>query len=130
MGAQHNFTLSTSTFTEKVLKWNRETFGNIFHNKQKNLRRISGIQKSPTYPYSLFLQSLEQSLLEEYEIILQQEKDFWKLKSRVNWLNHGDRNTRFFHTIMLRRRRRNRIIALLNEDGSGNTIWKASYNKL
>jgi len=46
------------------------------------------------------------------------EEEFWKLKSRINWLNEGDANTKFFHTSTLNRRRRNKILSLQLDDDS------------
>ena len=36
------------------------------------------------------------------------------LKSRVNWMIQGDRNTVFYHILTLVRRKRNQIIAIKN----------------
>ncbi|KAM2666646.1 hypothetical protein EV2_018455 [Malus domestica] len=47
------------------------------------------------------------------------EEIFWKQKSRVKWLQEGDRNTRFFHLSTIIRRRRNKIEGLWNNDG----VW-------
>lgn len=46
-----------------------------------------------------------------------QEEILWYQKSRSNWLNHGDRNTRYFHTTTIIRRRRNRVSGLKLPDG-------------
>lgn len=40
-------------------------------------------------------------------------------KSCVDWLRYGDRNTKFFHTSTLVRRRRNRVEILQDE----NRVW-------
>ena len=37
------------------------------------------------------------------------EEEFWAMKARITWLVEWDRNTSFFHTSTLVRRRRNRI---------------------
>lgn len=47
--------------------------------------------------------------------ILLQEVVPWMHTSRENWLKLGDRNTKFFHTSILLRRRRNKIEALLDD---------------
>ena len=38
-------------------------------------------------------------------------------KSRRDWINCGDRNTRFFHQKTIHRRRVNRIVMLKNNSG-------------
>ncbi|CAB4310240.1 unnamed protein product [Prunus armeniaca] len=43
---------------------------------------------------------------------LHDEEVYWKLKSRVHWLNEGDKNLKFFHSKMVTRRRANRILGL------------------
>lgn len=63
-------------------------------------------------PTSAFLQNLEHHLTNKYSNILRLEEDFWKLKSRINWLNDRDANTKYFHLTTIQRRRRNRISAL------------------
>lgn len=48
---------------------------------------------------------LENKLIVEFNNILKSEEDYWKLRSRINWLNQRDANTNFFHTTTLNRRR-------------------------
>lgn len=67
--------------------------------------------------YSHQLQMLEIDLLREYNQILEQEETFWAQKSRVQWLQQGEKNTRFFHLSTICRRRRNRISILRDDDG-------------
>lgn len=39
---------------------------------------------------SQFLQNLESDLIDQYSDVLKLEEDFWKLESRINWLQDGD----------------------------------------
>ena len=64
-----------------------------------------------------FLIQLEKSLIDEYNLIMQQEEEYWTLKSRLNWAAYGDSNTSFFHVSMLVRRHRNKIRMLKNSVG-------------
>ncbi|GLT46072.1 hypothetical protein SLA2020_198580 [Shorea laevis] len=47
----------------------------------------------------------------------QQEEIYWKQRSRVQWLQEGDKNTSFFHTRASERRKKNVITELLDEGG-------------
>ncbi|KAM2560684.1 hypothetical protein TB1_011838 [Malus domestica] len=58
----------------------------------------------------------------ELRIAINKEEAYWQVKSRVQWLNEGDKNTKFFHAQTMKRRRFNQIRGL--EDGNG--IWHES----
>ncbi|XP_059627713.1 uncharacterized protein LOC132270551 [Cornus florida] len=47
------------------------------------------------------------------------EEIFWKQKSRLSWLNLGDKNTAFFHRKTMIRRRKNEISGIEDDQG----IW-------
>lgn len=92
--------------------WNLLVFGNIFKRKRRLVARISGIQSSPNYGLSSFLQAKERELLTEFQSILQQEELLWFQKSRKEWIASGDRNTSYYHRSALIRRNRNKIGSL------------------
>jgi hypothetical protein len=50
--------------------------------------------------------------------VLAREEEMEKQRSRVDWLNSGDRNTGFFHAKARQRTRINKITALKRQDGS------------
>ncbi|OMO51807.1 reverse transcriptase [Corchorus capsularis] len=102
---------------ELLQAWNKDEFGNIFERKKQLRARIAGLQCSLSLHYSHQLQMLETDLLREYNQILQQEETFWAQNSRVQWLQQGEKNTRFFHLSTICRRRRKRISMLRNNDG-------------
>ena len=54
--------------------------------------------------------------------MLSQEKEIWALKSQVNWLVQGDRNTNFYHVSTLVKRKRNWILAM--KDSVGEWIFE------
>jgi len=100
-----------------------------FKNQKYLLARISGIQSSPSHSTSTFLQYLEVGLINNYNELLRLEKDIWRLKSCVNWLQQRDANTKFYHLTTLQRRRRNRITTL--KDTSGNwTLEQSQVNEM
>ncbi|KAK5843110.1 hypothetical protein PVK06_005545 [Gossypium arboreum] len=57
------------------------------------------------------------SIREELENVLSHEEQLWKQKSRCDWLKLGDRNTKFFHSRTINRRKINRITTLRNTNG-------------
>ena len=48
---------------------------------------------------------------------LENEDEMWRQRSRINWLQSGDRNTRFFHEKALTRFKKNLIDGLLDAGG-------------
>ncbi|CAN6722681.1 unnamed protein product [Malus baccata var. baccata] len=56
----------------------------------------------------------------ELRVAHKDEELYWKTKSRNQWLNEGDKNTKFFHAQTLKRRRRNQIRGI--EDSQG--VWQ------
>lgn len=56
----------------------------------------------------------------------EQEESFWKQRSRVRWLREGDANTSFFHQSTLQRRRRNKVVKILKDDG----VWEENPGRV
>lgn len=80
-----------------IQKWNLEYFGNTFSRKKRLINRLEGTSSVLSRCYNPFLENLKQELLGEYNIILEQEAEFRKQKSRLHWLRDGDRNTKFYY---------------------------------
>ena len=57
--------------------------------------------------------------MQEYNTTLHQEYLFWRLKSRIMWLNYEDANTKYFHLKTIQRRSQTRVITLKDDTG----IW-------
>ena len=107
--------------------WNKTQFGNIFSRKKNIMAKLNGIQRSIAIIPSSFLCNLENELLKELDNVLSQEEELWALKSRVNWMIQGDRNTSFYHVSTLVRRKRNQIMAI--KDTCGEWIFEESTVK-
>ncbi|KAJ8751119.1 hypothetical protein K2173_016300 [Erythroxylum novogranatense] len=64
------------------------------------------------------LVQLEIDLQAELEEILDNEEILWRQKSRCEWLADGDRNTKYYHSRTMARRRRNKINGVKLQDNS------------
>ena len=58
----------------------------------------------------------ESSLVTRYEQNLTKLTDFYMLRAKKQWIKDGDRNTSFFHRAILKRRRRNTIVSIKDEN--------------
>ena len=81
------------------------------------MARLNGIQRVVVVRPSSSLLDLENNLLKDLDVVLGQEQELWALKSRINWMVQGDRNTAFFHVSTLVRRNKNQILAIKNGVG-------------
>lgn len=104
-------------FTKEAINWNKMHLGNIFAKKRNIKARLNGIQKVIGVRSFAALLELEKSLLRELDTILRQEEELWALKSCVNWLIQGDRNTAYYHVSTLVRRKINQILAIKDNMG-------------
>ena len=79
------------------------------------MARIYGTQKALSNNPNSSLICLENQLLNELDTILDQDCDLWMLKSKLNWMIQGDRNTSFYHVSTLTQRKRNHIAVVKDE---------------
>ncbi|XP_028769504.1 uncharacterized protein LOC114726963 [Neltuma alba] len=113
-----NWTSSVSSFTEKLRQWDREVYGNINRKKDHLYRQLDDLnRKIAAIGWSEHLEKLRNELWMELEEILSQEEVMWIQFSRCKWYHHGDRNTRYFHSMASYRKRQNRIEALQLDSG-------------
>ncbi|CAM8967066.1 unnamed protein product [Rhodiola kirilowii] len=99
----------------KVLRdWNRCKFGNVqerINELKRELDVIKCAERNET------VKKEEERISEELDSWLAREETMWQQRSRVLWLNQGDRNTKFFHARASHRKKRNWIHSL--KDGQG-----------
>ena len=112
-----NLSTSIDRFTNDAMIWNKNQFGNIFEKKRRLIARLNGIQRVLASNPQSSLIDLENQLLKDLDVVLNQEAELWALKSRINWMVLGDRNTFFYHVSALARRKRNTISMVKNEVG-------------
>ncbi|XP_061357803.1 uncharacterized protein LOC133302092 [Gastrolobium bilobum] len=111
---------SLRDFTPLIKQWNKDVFGNIHHKKNRLIGRLEGIQRAISEQNKSHLEKIEGKIRGELEQVLEQEELLWFEKSRATWIAQGDRNTKYYHTKTIVRRRRSKILEL--KDDAGNLI--------
>ncbi|KAG6487050.1 hypothetical protein ZIOFF_055632 [Zingiber officinale] len=95
--------------------WNTDVLGNIHDKVKQAEEEFSIAQKSfdldPNKVNKLNMAKKQASLFQT----LYMEETFWKQKAAVRWMGEGDRNTKFFHSMVQKRRMANRIFRIWNE---------------
>jgi exonuclease III len=117
--AMYTFSKRLQHVKYRLKRWNKHHFGNLHTMKvaaQTQLdtitRQIRDQGMTSDLSRAEFLAIKD---LEEWEL---REEIFWKQKSRVDWLQEGDRNTAFFHNSVKARRQGNTISSLVLADGN------------
>ncbi|XP_050364107.1 uncharacterized protein LOC126782821 [Argentina anserina] len=110
-------------FAAQAKKWNRNVFGNLTR-KIEDLHGRSNIiqQQLMTSPDSIYLNQQDQLIRNEITALYKEEELLWAQKAKANWLQLGDRNTKFFQAQANIRKKFNAIIKI--QDSSGN--WATS----
>ena len=88
-----------------------------FGRKKNLLARLSGVEKVLAHNPSQRMINLHSWLSKELDKIMSLEKELWGIKTRTDWLIHGERNTTFFHLSTLIRKSHNRINQIMKADG-------------
>ncbi|KAF7147859.1 hypothetical protein RHSIM_Rhsim03G0112800 [Rhododendron simsii] len=100
------------TCRSSLTNWKRRKradSGKVIEELKSKVFRLRNSDKGPP-PGTI--QNLKWRLKLEWD----KEEIFWKQKSRINWLQHGDKNTRFFHASVMQRRSTNRISGIEKSD--------------
>ncbi|XP_012845740.1 PREDICTED: uncharacterized protein LOC105965715 [Erythranthe guttata] len=94
---------------EKLQWWNWNVFGDVFKNKERakatilEAEHIYDLDRSPENRANLKKATAELTLM------LNIEEDFWKQKAACRWATDGERNSKFFHSLVKKKRCVNRI---------------------
>jgi hypothetical protein len=94
--------------------WDEEVLKKPKKRVKKSQRDLEAAMSGPMSDENEAIAKKEAALI---EILLEQDEIYWQQRSRANWLQHGDRNTSFFHNFASARRKKNYIMKLKNNDG-------------
>ena len=57
------------------------------------------------------------SVSKQLDDLLLKQEVYWAQRSRIPWLKHGDKNTKYFHSKASQRQRRNYVKGIRSEQG-------------
>ncbi|XP_061369209.1 uncharacterized protein LOC133312082 [Gastrolobium bilobum] len=106
-------------FKAEASHWLETTFSMLQKQKSRIQARLRGIDVRLDLHPDENLELLKKSLWYELEVILVREEISWFQRAKCNWLELGERNTRYFHAISVAKRRRNKILTLKDDNG----VW-------
>ncbi|XP_059285202.1 uncharacterized protein LOC132038567 [Lycium ferocissimum] len=97
--------------------WSKNTYGNIFQ-QIASLEEVIKVHEEQ-FESSPIVQNRERLHKgADLSRFLHLEKLFWKLKSGLTWFQDGDRNSKFFHAYVKRRRKKLRVDNIQNANGN------------
>lgn len=97
---------------------NKKNFRKISTRVNQKKEQLNSTQRSlAKKPFDDELTKSEKRLREEYAELMSAEERFYRDKARINWLQHGDKNTAIFHRKVATHSAKNRILSLCNKAG-------------
>lgn len=91
--------------------WSKGNFGAITKELEGLRGRLESLQEDPQMSRSKI-----RKLTDRMDELLYHEDMMWLQRSRIAWLQEGDRNTRYFHRQAMWRARKNKITKLKNQN--------------
>ncbi|GJX06151.1 RNA-directed DNA polymerase, eukaryota, reverse transcriptase zinc-binding domain protein [Tanacetum coccineum] len=99
----------------KKLSWK---YGNIYENVVKGKEKLQEIQgRIDKEPHNSALKQMEAEILRDYNIARQDEEKMFFQRAKIKWLSDGDKNSKYFHTVLKGRAHKSKIEVVKNENG-------------
>ncbi|KAF7149419.1 hypothetical protein RHSIM_Rhsim03G0083500 [Rhododendron simsii] len=111
---------------DRLKEWSRMKFGDLRLQLSVAKDRLLEVQTMLEEGFDQQLVAKEKSLKRELEDLWQKDAMYWHQRSRIKWLQMGDKNSRFFHLSTIQQRQRNQIMRLKDKGG----IWKSEPKEI
>uniref|UniRef100_A0A803L0F3 Reverse transcriptase zinc-binding domain-containing protein n=1 Tax=Chenopodium quinoa TaxID=63459 RepID=A0A803L0F3_CHEQI len=102
-------------FEEMLSAWSRQKFGDFINELHACRSQIEKLMNEAQTEEVISQMKTIDDRIDELE---RREEMYWKQRSRQDWLQHGDKNTTFFHTKTKQRAERNNIKKIKDEAGN------------
>lgn len=104
----------TKACRSELQKWQKVTFKRA----DQEINRLKGVLNALLNQQSANTDwNRVKEIQRQIEVLWKQEETYWGQRSRIKWLNWGDKNSKFFHASTIQRRERNRILRIKDGDG-------------
>ena len=100
--------------SSKLSAWGRRKFGDFLKELKECRTKMEHLMTEVQIDDIIAQMKALDCRMDELE---SREEMYWKQRSRQNWLQHGDKNTTFFHTKAKQREARNKIVNLKDAAG-------------
>ncbi|XP_075091705.1 uncharacterized protein LOC142171892 [Nicotiana tabacum] len=112
--------------TKRLSSWSREAFGDIYEEPKRLEKKIKDLEEL----YIADTTSTHRSKLNEaktkYMQVLKIQDEVLRQKAKAQWIEEGDKNTAYFHSVIKGRRRRLSIQKIQDENGP----WKEGESEI
>ena len=98
----------------KLEAWNKLEFGHVGRMIAELQKKLEWLERQP---FTMECSTALKTTRIELNCWLEKEDEMWRQRSRISWLQVGDRNTRFFHEKASARSKKNLIVGLLDAEG-------------
>lgn len=96
--------------------WHKETFKRGDEELYTLKRKLAAITAKPSQEIDW---EEAKCIQKEIDEVWKREEKYWGKRSRLKWLQWGDKNSKFFHATTIQRRERNRLQRIKNDRGNG-----------
>jgi anthranilate/para-aminobenzoate synthase component I len=110
----NNISTKLSHTLAQLHSWGKQTFGSI----PKKIQKVKDELQLLNYQNSNDPMRTIRDKEKELDDLLQCEEIWWSQRSRAMWLQHGDKNTSYFHQKASQRKRRNKIEKICDTQGT------------
>ncbi|KAF7151216.1 hypothetical protein RHSIM_Rhsim02G0177800 [Rhododendron simsii] len=111
---------------EGLKEWNQKKFGDLRLRIATTKDKLMEVQKQLEDGFNPDNVAIEKYLINQLEDLWQKDVMYWHQRSRIKWLQMGDKNSRFFHLFTIQRRQRNQIIRLKDKGGT----WRSEPKEI
>ncbi len=112
-----------TTVRDALRRWNKELFGKVETEIAKKKEELKYLQENINSVADVRRESEQREQLDQ---LLHREEILWSQKAGKEWDLKGDRNTKYFQTVVRNRRRHNRIIQIKNEED----VWISDQTQI